>query len=371
MYLERLKLIQFKNYASEELHFSDKLNCFVGKNGMGKTNILDAIYYLCMCKSSVGLNDRNIVQRTQKFFRLEGDFVLQEKTEKIVAKVVPGKQKTFEKMQVAYDRLLEHIGLLPVVMIVPDDTDLAKEGSEVRRRFMDNTLSQSDPQYLESLLIYNRLLKQRNALLKQFAQEKSFNPTLLESYDIQMLDPARYISDKRAEFLEHFSPVFEAYYKKISNAQELVSCSYSSPLLEQDFQQLLQDSVEKDRILQRTTVGIHKDDLRFFIDDFLLKKFASQGQLKSFVLALKLAQYEFLKQLKQKKPILLLDDIFDKLDRSRVEQLISLLIEGDFGQIFITDTHEKRIEDIIRAYGSTFKKFIIKNGIANPALTTD
>lgn len=335
---------------------------------MGKTNILDAIYYLCMCKSSVGLNDKNVVQREMAFFRLEGDFVLNDKAQEIVAKVSPGKKKEFEKAQKPYAKLLEHIGFLPVVMIVPDDTDLAKEGSEVRRRFLDNTLSQSDPQYLEYLLTYNRVLKQRNATLKQFAQQGGFDRILLETFDAQLLSPARYINQKRAAFIEQFTPVFEQYYGKISGERERVLCTYRSQLSDQDFGVLLKASIEKDRILQRTTVGIHKDDLRFFIDGFILKKFASQGQLKSFILALKLSQYEFLKQLKQKKPILLLDDIFDKLDRSRVEQLINLLIEGDFGQVFITDTYENRVEEIIQAYGSEFKKFVIENGVVTPAL---
>jgi len=345
LYLEKIKLTQFKNYEVEELIFSTRLNCFVGKNGMGKTNLLDAIYYLCMCKSSMSLNDRNVIQRAADFFRLEGHFKIEDKKHKIVAKVIPGKMKTFEQGDVPYKKLLEHIGLLPVVMIVPDDTELAKEGSEVRRKFLDNTLSQSDPKYLEYLVAYNRVLK----------------------FDMQLLEPAAYIAEQRMAFVESFSPVFEEYYKVISGAQEMVRCTYASSLKEQEFSTLLEHAREKDRILQRTTVGIHKDDLKFFIDDFPLKKFASQGQLKSFVLAMKLAQYDFLRILKKKKPLLLLDDIFDKLDRSRVEQLISLLVKGEFGQIFITDTHERRIEEIIEGFGTDYQKFIIQSGTAKPA----
>lgn len=334
---------------------------------MGKTNLLDAIYYLCMCKSSSSQNDRNVLQRAADFFRLEAYFYVEDKKQKIVAKVIPGKTKIFEQGDVPYKKLLEHIGLLPVVMIVPDDTELAREGSEIRRKFLDNTLSQSDAQYLEHLMVYNRVLKQRNAILKQFASNRTFDATLLSTFDTQLLAPAEYITAQRMSFVQDFSPVFEKYYQVISGDQEIVRCTYKSPLTEQNFSQLLEHAREKDRILQRTTVGVHKDDLKFFIDDFPLKKFASQGQLKSFVLAMKLGQYDFLKVLKKRKPLLLLDDIFDKLDRSRVEHLIDLLVNGDFGQIFITDTHERRIEEIIENFGTDFQKFIIESGTAKLA----
>ncbi|MFT5167959.1 MAG: DNA replication and repair protein RecF [Saprospiraceae bacterium] len=364
LHLEKIKLTHFKNYTVEELSFSSKLNCFVGKNGMGKTNLLDAIYYLCMCKSSTSINDRNVMQRETDFFRVEGHFKINKKKHNIVAKVIPGKRKEFEQNAVPYKTLLEHIGLIPVVMIIPDDTELAKEGSEVRRKFLDNTLSQSDSKYLENLILYNRVLKQRNTALKHFAKQHSFDRALIDTFNEQMLEPAKYIIACRAAFIETFSPIFENYYKVISGDQENVRCEYNTQLIGKDFIGLLEETMGKDRTLQRTTVGIHKDDLRFYIDDFPLKKFASQGQLKSFVLAVKLAQYEFLKKLKNKRPILLLDDIFDKLDNDRVEQLIGLLVNGDFGQVFITDTHEKRIEEIIEKFGTDFKKFIIEFGIA-------
>jgi DNA replication and repair protein RecF len=369
LYLDKIKLTQFKNYTSETLSFSPQLNCFVGKNGMGKTNLLDAIYYLCMCKSSTGLNDRNVVQRDTDFFRLEGDFKKEGKKAKIVAKVIPGKKKTFERNKVPYDRLMEHIGFLPVVMIIPDDTELAKEGSEVRRKFLDNTLSQSDNLYLEQLLRYNRVLRQRNAALKQFAQARSFDKALISAFGTQLVVPANYIKNMRAQFIKAFAPIFEQYYTEISGAQEKVRLEYKTQLEESDFSTLLKNAEEKDRILQRTTVGIHKDDLVFYIDNFPLKKFASQGQLKSFVLAMKLAQYDYLKAIKKQQPLLLLDDIFDKLDRSRVEHLVRLLIEGDFGQVFITDTHELRIEEIIAHHSTNYKKYIIENGTSKTAGT--
>ncbi len=369
MHLEELRLVNFKNYESEHIQFSARLNCFVGKNGMGKTNLLDAIYYLCMCKNNVGLNDRNVIRQGAEFFRLDGRFVCRAQPERIVAKVIPGKRKEFERNDQPYARLLEHIGLLPVVIIIPDDTALIREGSEFRRRFIDNTLSQLDSAYLQQLMIYNRLLKQRNATLKQFAKTQTYDDALLQILDQQMDAPARAIYEKRHAFIERLSPVFNRFYRQISGEQEAVSIAYHSDLIEgQQLTALLLRAREKDRVLQRTTTGIHRDDLKFALDDRNAKRFASQGQLKSFVLALKLAQYELLRLEKEVPPLLLLDDLFDKLDRHRVEFLIELLLQNEFGQVFITDTHEHRLEEIVQKFDSDFKKFVIENGkILQPA----
>lgn len=366
MHIHQLKLTQFKNYLTADFVFSDRLNCFVGRNGMGKTNLLDAIYYLCMCKSHRGVNDRNVVLHEHDFFRVEGYFFQDQKEykDKIVAKVQPGKKKEFEKNDVLYQRLSEHIGLLPVVIIVPDDTLMATEGSEERRRFLDNTLSQLDPIYLKNLITYNQILKQRNATLKKFAETRSFNTELLDIYDEQLLVPAQTIFEKRKLFIETFLPVFQSFYSIICGGQEKVDCKYKSSLHKEPFLQQLKEAREKDRILTRTTVGIHKDDLNFQINDYLLRKFGSQGQLKSFVLALKLAQYDFLKKNHATNPILLMDDIFDKLDEGRVKQLIQLILEKNFGQVFITDTHENRVEEIIKNFETNYKKFYIESGTA-------
>lgn len=364
MHLKQLKLTQFKNYTSQTLDFSDRLNAFVGMNGMGKTNILDAIYYLCMCKSHFGTNDRDVVQHDMDFLRLEGYFYKKEKKEKVVAKVIPRKKKEFERNDVTYDKLSEHIGLMPVVFIAPDDTYLAKEGSEARRRFVDNTLSQLDREYLRELIAYNKILKQRNAALKNFAAERYFDPALLLIYDEQMLAPAAKIYEKRVAWMKNFNPVFQEYYGVISGDREAVGVRYRSQLIDADFKELLDTVQEKDRILQRSTVGIHRDDLVFTIEDYPLKKFSSQGQLKSFVLALKLAQYEMLRHDTSIKPLLLLDDIFDKLDRTRVRQLLQLILEKDFGQIFITDTHESRLAEIVDGFGADYRLFKVENGQA-------
>ncbi len=362
MHLLVLKLTNFRNYEFQELKFSPHLNLIAGLNGMGKTNLLDAVYYLCMGKSHFTGTDRNVVRHKEDFFRLEGQFFLNKKEEKIVAKVQPGKLKVFEKNDIPYERLADHVGLLPVVFKAPDDTALALEGSEERRRFLDNTLCQVDQQYLWHLMQYKKVLQNRNALLKQFAEQRSFEPALLEVYDQQMNEPANYIFEKRKEFIETFEPKFNEFYQIICDGKEQVKCTYRSQLSENSFFDKIKNAVEKDRVLQRTTVGIHKDDLQFKMDDRPLKVFASQGQLKSFVLSLKLAQYDCLKTEKEITPILLLDDLFDKLDDRRVKHLLELLVKGDFGQVFITDTHPERSEEIAKHFGSDYEKFIIANG---------
>jgi DNA replication and repair protein RecF len=362
MHLQDLKLTNFKNYESGTFRFSPRLNLIAGLNGMGKTNVLDAVYYLCMGKSHFGTNDRHVVRHGEEFFRLEGKFLMGKKKEKIVAKVVPGKQKVIERNDDPYARIADHVGFLPVVFLAPDDTALAMEGSEERRRFIDNTLCQLDARYLNHLVAYNKILLNRNAALKQFVEKNTFNSTLISTYDRQLLEPAGYIFEKRTWFAGEFRPVFSERYRNICGGYETVDCQYRSQLASEDLTALLETSLEKDRILQRTTVGIHKDDLLFFMDDLPLKRFASQGQLKSFVLALKLGQYECLKKEKGTLPLLLLDDLFDKLDDQRVSQLIALLVKQDFGQVFITDTHPERAEDIAKKFGNDYKKFFIASG---------
>lgn len=362
MFLQQLKLTNFKNYEFQTIEVSPKLNCFVGKNGMGKTNLLDAIHYLCMCKSAiVSGSDRILAKHGESFFRLDGIFQRLEKREHIVTKIQTGKRKTIERNKVPYPRISEHIGLLPVVMIAPNDTQLAMEGSEERRRFWNATISQSDTAYLNHLMVYNKILSQRNAYLKGKQLVKN---SLLDIYDQQLLAPAQSIFEKRQAFTELLIPIFQAYYENISSGQETVSIEYKSKLNDTDFAALLEENREKDKILQRSSVGIHRDDWNFKFNGYAVKKFASQGQLKSYILALKLAQYELLKQQKQLQPILLLDDIFDKLDNTRVAQLLELLVKGDFGQVFITDTDRDRIEAIIQSFNVDYKKFIIENGTA-------
>lgn len=329
---------------------------------MGKTNLLDAVYYLCMGKSHFQSTDKNVVKKGEAFFRLEGDFLL-EKDEKIVAKVVPSEQKTIERNNTPYPRISEHVGLLPIVFMAPDDTALALEGSEERRRFMDNSLCQLDQQYLESLVAYNKLLEKRNAILRQFAAHGGFNQVLIETYNHQLTEPATYVFEKRKWFNSLFQPLFNHFYASISQEAEPVECNYRSQLYDSGLEHLLTNSLEKDRQLQRTSCGIHRDDLAFHLKNLPLKRFASQGQLKSFVISMKLAQYELLRQHKQKLPILLLDDLFDKLDDRRASQLIELLVNGDFGQVFITDTHPERAAEMTSSFNGDYKKFMVENGV--------
>ncbi len=380
MHLEKITLTNFKSYASQTLVFGERLNAFVGLNGMGKTNLLDAIYYLCMCKSYFLPSDSDVILRGADFLRLEGFFKKNSLTEKVVAKVQVRRKKVFERNDVPYPVLSEHIGFLPIVMMTPDDTELVKEGSEARRRFLDNTLSQLDNVYLTHLIFYNRVLDQRNSLLKKYAHQASDSffddsqnsdlESLLTIYDKQMLPSAKYIFQKRKQFVLKFEPIFNSIYQNISDARETVKIVYDSPLdkmiVDNDGDETVNfwlASRDKDRILQRTSVGIHRDDLGFDMGGKSVKKFGSQGQLKSFVVALKLAQYEILRGVKTEPPILLLDDIFDKLDEQRVKNLLQLILNQSFGQVFITDTHEDRIKDIFEASTFDFRIFPIDNNV--------
>ena len=382
MHLEKIILTNFKSYASQTLMFGERLNAFVGLNGMGKTNLLDAIYYLCMCKSYFLPSDSDVILRGADFLRLEGFFKKNSLTEKVVAKVQSRRKKVFERNDVPYSVLSEHIGFLPIVMMTPDDTELVKEGSEARRRFLDNTLSQLDNVYLSHLIFYNRVLDQRNSLLKKYANQvtdyafdenvNSDLESLLTFYEKQMLPSARYIFQKRKQFVLEFEPVFNNIYQNISDARETVQIVYESPIVkiiaENEAAEKMNFNIwlasrDKDRMLQRTTVGIHRDDLGFEMGGKSVKKFGSQGQLKSFVVALKLAQYEILRGLKTEPPILLLDDIFDKLDEIRVKNLLQLILNQSFGQVFITDTHEDRIKDIFEGSTFDFRIFPIDNDV--------
>lgn len=355
MHLLQLKLTHFKSYSGQSFDFSPRLNCLTGPNGVGKTNVLDAIHFLCLCKSHAGLNDKHLVRHGETFFRLEGKFETAEGSTKIVAKYQLGQRKEMERNGSAYERLTDYIGQFPVVMIAPDDVSLVQDGSEDRRRFLDSTLSQISAGYLQNLLVYNALLKQRNALLKLFAEQRRFDAALLESLDRQMPNPAQQLFEQRRRFVEQLQPNFLEYYAAISGSREQVSLRYESDLEKSNFEVLMAQHLDRDRLLQRTSSGPHRDDLAFFMDGQAVKKFASQGQLKSFLLALRLAQYEVLRQEKGVAPILLLDDIFDKLDAKRVSQLVALLIGRDFGQVFITDTQRGRMESVVSTYPGAYR----------------
>ncbi len=368
MFLQKLKLTNFKNYETLALDFTARVTAFVGSNGMGKTNLLDAVYYLCMTKSYFPVSDTDVIRKGTDFLRLEGDFSDDDNlTLNIAAKAQPRKKKIFERNSVVYETLSEHIGLIPVVMLAPDDTELIKEGSEARRRFLDNTLSQLDCGYLRNLLTYNKLLEQRNAALKNLADAMHYSADNIESllsvYEQQMLPCALYIYEKRVKFIADFTPIFNRFYNFIAGAAEKISIVYDSCLLKQDLKNIWLDTRSKDIILHRTTQGIHRDDVHFTLDDKPLKRFGSQGQLKSFITALKLAQFEMLKQNKKTTPILLLDDIFDKFDAHRLKNLLILLESGNYGQIFLSDTHIERIHDLQNLLKQPMQIFKVQKGV--------
>ena len=366
MLLLSLKLANFKNYSLQALELSPRLNCFVGLNGMGKTNLLDAVHVLCLTRSHRGLPDKNLPLHGESFFRVEGVFERNDERSKVAVKFVNGQRKEVERNGVEFTKLTDFIGLFPVVMIAPDDISLVQEGSEERRRFLDNTLSQIFPEYLHQLLVYNGLLKQRNALLKLFAEQRRFDEALLEAIDRQMPRPAQVLLEKRRAFVDLFVPLFQELYSAIAGEHEQVSIALESDIPNGDFAALLAANLEKDRALERTSSGPHRDDLSLALNGQPVKKFASQGQLKSFLLAMRLAQYEVLRLEKGTAPLLLLDDIFDKLDEQRVRQLVGLLIQRDFGQLFITDTQRQRIEAVVSSFSGDYKIFDVQNGSIQP-----
>lgn len=357
MYLQKLSLVNFKNIESQTFDFQQKINCFVGDNGVGKTNVLDAIYYLSFAKSYFNPIAGQNIRHGEGFFMVEGDYLLNERTEKIVCSLKKGQKKTLKRNGKAYEKFSEHIGQFPLVIISPADRDLVTDGSDTRRKFVDSVISMQDKSYLQYLISYNKVLSQRNALLKYFAANRTFDALNLEVYNEQLADFGAKIYQKRTTFLEDFIPIFNEKYQIISDDKEQVNLLYNSQLHDFSFPDLLKKNLEKDKILQYTSVGIHKDDLSFEIGEYPIKKFGSQGQQKSYLIALKLAQFEFIKQQSDVLPILLLDDIFDKLDENRVSQIIDLVNNDEFGQIFITDTHEKRTEDIVKQSDKPYQIF--------------
>ncbi len=357
MYLEKLSLLNFKNFESQSFDFQDKINCFVGDNGIGKTNVLDAIYYLSFGKSYFNPVATQNIRHYQDFFMIEGNYKIDDRKESIVCSLKRGQKKVIKRNDKDYERFSDHIGFLPLVIISPADRDLITEGSDRRRKFIDSVISQSDKSYLKTLINYNKVLSQRNSLLKYFAANRTFDALNLKVYDEQLEQYGKAIYEKRNLFLSEFTPIFEERYNTISNGKEAVNLSYKTQLNDDSLTNLLEQSLEKDRMLQYTSVGIHKDDMLFEIDGFSVKKYGSQGQQKSFLIALKLAQFDFIKNQSNLKPILLLDDIFDKLDENRVAQIIDLVNQDDFGQLFISDTHTDRTEDVVKKTNQSYQIF--------------
>ena len=361
MRLDKLSIINYKNIQAATLELSPKLNCFIGHNGEGKTNLLDAIYYLSFCKSAFNPKDSEVMCHTADFLVLEGDYTTEAgDAEQVYCGMKRGSKKHFKRNKKEYKRLSEHIGLVPLIFISPADSSLITGGSEERRHLMDVVISQYDALYMESLSRYNKALQQRNSLLKQ---EEEPDETLLELLEGQMAEYGEKVFKKRTAFVEDLQPVFQRIYQAISNEHEQVSLTYVSHGQRGDLLNVIQRDRAKDRIMGYSLHGIHKDDLVMQLGNYSIKREGSQGQNKTYVLALKLAQFDFLRRTTANNtPLLLLDDIFDKLDANRVEQIIRLVSSDDFGQIFITDTNRDHLDKILQGGAFNYKLFSVENG---------
>jgi DNA replication and repair protein RecF len=361
MYLKKLSLTNFKNYDQAELEFSPRINCIVGNNGVGKTNILDAIHYLSLTKSFFNNIDSISIRHGEDYFIINGTFERAGEEDQIYCAFQKQKPKVLKKNGKEYQKLSDHVGKFPVVMISPADSALISEGSEERRKFMNKIISQYNPEYLDSVLKYGKALQQRNSLLKDFRSSGRFESEDLSIWDAQLVRYGIYIYGEREKLTQELIPVFSERYSMISSEKEEVRLSYRSHLSEGDFGEALANTVEKDRFLEYTTVGIHKDDLLFDMNGYSVKSLGSQGQQKSFLVALKLSKFDYIKSKSGYSPILLLDDIFDKFDAERVEQIIRLVGNKEFGQIFITDTHQSRLHEILSSHDTDYRLFRINN----------
>lgn len=361
MLLRKLSILNYRNIETALIEPSDKVNCLVGNNGVGKTNLLDALYFLSFCHSaSVSVDSQNIMHE-RDFFVIEGEYANERgETEIVYCGMKRGQKKHFKRNKKEYKRLSAHIGLIPLIMVSPDDTQLIDGGSEARRKFMDVVIGQYDNTYIEALNGYNKALQQRNALLKM---EEEPDPLLLDIWEREMAQHGMRIFQARSAFVDEFVGVFQLIYSRIAQSKEQVGVSYVSHAQRGDLLEVIQRDRDKDRIVGYSLHGVHRDDLEFFIDGFPIKREGSQGQRKSFAIALKLAQFDFLKRTASNtSPILLLDDIFDKLDASRVEQIVRIVSGPDYGQIFITDTNRQHIDSILRAGQCPYRLYRVNEG---------
>lgn len=362
MWLKRISILNYKNFEQAELSFSRKMNCIIGKNGMGKTNLLDAVYYLSFCKSATNPIDSQNIRHDQDFFVIQGFYETDtQEPEEVYCGLKRKQKKQFKRNKKEYTRLSDHIGFIPLVLVSPADSLLIAGGSEERRRFMDVVISQFDREYLEALIRYNKALMQRNTLLKSDIEPEE---ELMAVWEEMMAAAGTVVYQKRKAFIDEFIPVFQSYYAYISQDREEVSLAYESHAAQGDLLQLIQESRQRDRIMGYSLKGVHKDDLVMQLGEFPIKREGSQGQNKTYLIALKLAQFEFLKRTgSQTTPLVLLDDIFDKLDASRVEQIVKLVAGDNFGQIFITDTNRDHLDKILKKIDGDYKLFEVEGGM--------
>jgi DNA replication and repair protein RecF len=361
MVLQQLSILNFKNLEQVDIELSPKINCFIGNNGMGKTNLLDAVYYLSFCKSHINPVDSQIIRHDADVCMIQGRYyVSNRQTEEIYCAIRRHQKKQFKRNKKDYDRLSDHIGFIPLVMISPADNDIILGGSDERRRFVDMVISQFDKEYMNALIRYNNALQQRNALLKN--EPSQIDPTLLDLWEEQMVEEGQSIFEKRNAFVKQFIPIFDLIYKQISRSSESVSLEYVSQLHASDFARQLKAGRQRDMILGHSTMGVHRDDLEMLLEGYPIRRVGSQGQNKTFFVSLKLAQFRFLRAMSHATPILLLDDIFDRLDTSRVEEIVKLVSSSDFGQIFISDTNRESLDEILSATDHDYHIYKVENG---------
>ena len=357
VFLKKISIINYKNILDKEYELDPKINCFVGDNGVGKTNILDAVYHLSMGKSYFNVKNDQLINRGKDYMLVDGVFELNNKNERIVFSLKIGEKKVLKRNGKPYKKFSNHIGLIPVVLISPYDNDLINEGSSERRKFIDSIISQNDKEYLINLIAYTRVIQNRNKLLKQYNRSVDFDLDTIKVYDDQIYKLSEPIFKARDKFIKEFTPLVLEKYKHISDDKEKISIEYKSDLINNHIENLIKDSFQKDVILQYTSVGLHKDDFVFNIDENRIKRFGSQGQQKSFLIALKLAQFDYLKNETGNSPILLMDDIFDKLDLMRVKRIVEIVNSTNFGQLFLSDTDKERIEKVLSSLNLSSKIF--------------
>ena len=357
VFLKKISIINYKNILDKEYELDPKINCFVGDNGVGKTNILDAVYHLSMGKSYFNVKNDQLINRGKDYMLVDGVFELNNKNESIVFSLKIGEKKVLKRNGKPYKKFSNHIGLIPVVLISPYDNDLINEGSSERRKFIDSIISQNDKEYLINLIAYTRVIQNRNKLLKQYNRSVDFDLDTIKVYDDQIYKLSEPIFKARNKFIKEFTPLVLEKYKHISDDKEKISIEYKSDLINNNIENLIKDSFQKDVILQYTSVGLHKDDFVFNIDENRIKRFGSQGQQKSFLIALKLAQFDYLKNETGNSPILLMDDVFDKLDLMRVKRIVEIVNSTNFGQLFLSDTDKERIEKVLSSLNLSSKIF--------------
>ena len=357
VFLKKISIINYKNILDKQYELDPKINCFVGDNGVGKTNILDAVYHLSMGKSYFNVKNDQLINRGKDYMLVDGVFELNNKNESIVFSLKIGEKKVLKRNGKPYKKFSNHIGLIPVVLISPYDNDLINEGSSERRKFIDSIISQNDKEYLINLIAYTRVIQNRNKLLKQYNRSVDFDLDTIKVYDDQIYKLSEPIFKARDKFIKEFTPLVLEKYKHISDDKEKISIEYKSDLINNHIENLIKDSFQKDVILQYTSVGLHKDDFVFNIDENRIKRFGSQGQQKSFLIALKLAQFDYLKNETGNSPILLMDDVFDKLDLMRVKRIVEIVNSTNFGQLFLSDTDKERIEKVLSSLNLSSKIF--------------